>query len=223
MYEDPPCSWALVSQGHSHWKKPPLNILYELVPERSALFSVKGVLEKFFPVSNYIHGGELSAHNEQLWGAHFACSGYPTCIMERRSQQSELCAMQGCLSLSSTPFSVSWQWRLHSTALSDSEAWSPIPSKKITKIRRFQSCEVSPYTFLGLSPFLQFWDILLTNRPFGRTHSSPLNVSSFTVSLVGLALLGGGNYGCRFRACSWYSRHKNSDLLWNSNLQASWR
>lgn len=106
---------------------------------------------------------------------------------------------------------------------SDSEEWSPIPSKKITKIGRFQSCEVSPYTFLGPSPFLQFWGILLTNRPFGRTHSSPLNVSSLTVSLVGLALLGGGNYGCRFRACSWYSPHKNSDLLWNSNLQASWR
>lgn len=44
--------------------KPRLNTLHGLVPERSALFSAKGVLKSFFPVSNYAHGTALSAHNE---------------------------------------------------------------------------------------------------------------------------------------------------------------
>lgn len=44
--------------------KPRLNTLHGLVPERSALFSAKGVLRSFFPVSNYAHGAALSAHNE---------------------------------------------------------------------------------------------------------------------------------------------------------------
>lgn len=49
MYEDP--SWSLASvfpgpfTGKKKNKKTPLNMLYGLVPERSALFSVKRVLE----------------------------------------------------------------------------------------------------------------------------------------------------------------------------------
>lgn len=66
--------------------KLPLNVLHGLVPERSALFSVTGVLESLFPIFNYVHGAVLSTHNEQLSRAHFPCRG---CIMEK-SQKSDV-------------------------------------------------------------------------------------------------------------------------------------